>query len=68
MGYFNDSEVSPIEDEIKFDKQKMKKMVSQDVFLKRFCKDFGTTGKTLEIAFNSFVLGDSAMERIYKEL
>lgn len=57
---------------MQFTEDKMEKFIAQDALLRFVVKDLQTRGNTkaaaLEITFNSYVLGDSVMEDIYKWL
>lgn len=58
--------------EIVFDINKMKVFSERDALLRLVLKDLIKRGhgedQALELIFNSYVLGDSVMEEIYKEL
>lgn len=51
-----------------YNKSKMLKLVSRDLLLNIMYKGLGNDDSVLQVIFNSEVLGDSQMERIYNEL
>lgn len=55
-------EADPYGIKIKYDESKMKRLIKSDNFLKNAKKKWGYSN---EVLFNSFVLGDSVMERKY---
>ena len=57
-----------IREAVKFDQEKMKNMMVKDRFLQKAFKAIkGKDSKKFERLFNTFVVGDSSMERIYKK-
>lgn len=51
-----------------FNVGKMLKMIEVDLLLKRMYQDLGSDNRALQAVFNSEILGDSVMERIYKNI
>lgn len=55
-------------EKIEFDLVKMQRFAERDLLIKRMAEDLGNDERAFKVVFNSEVVGDSLLERIYLSL